>query len=110
MPLYPVSWLCITIPIIRNTCDFNKSRYPIRTEFQISHLVSGGEPAPVGRPGEGEDVLAVRAALVARRLRVDVPEPDSVVARAGGLQGGGSSTERADIMELIAYSSDGVCI
>ena len=74
-----------------------------------THLVPRCESAAVGRPREGEDVLAVRAALVARRLRVDVPEPHRVVARAGGLQGGGSSTERADIMELIAYSSDGVC-
>ena len=106
----------------RPTPGFTKTRHlffllasliaaPIIThERAHTHLVSRGEPAAVGRPREGEDVLAVRAALVARRLRVDVPEPDSVVARAGGLQGGGSSTERADIMELIAYSSDGVCI
>ena len=59
----------------------------IITTHERTHLVSRCEPAAVGRPREGEDVLAVRAALVARRLRVDVPEPHRVVARAGGLQG-----------------------
>ena len=59
-----------------------KLKFPVDI---TTHLVPGGEPAAVRRPGEGEDVLSVRAALVARRLRVDVPEPHRVVARAGGL-------------------------